>query len=90
MEVSYQKVSSTAETVDIDDEDVMALQEIAKASFVDRIRVIGMHNPLLNGEKQAKAICEKYGVDPDSKVSVVNFLKAALGVDPELLRQSDL
>lgn len=83
MEISYEKPCTLTQKVEISDEDLGKLKELAKAAFADRVRVIGLANPSLQYEEEAKQICEKYGVDTSSKLGTAQFLLAALGVPSE-------
>jgi len=81
MEITYEyHPAICTKTVNIDEEDLAALTDVVKESFVDRLRVIGLSHPHLDYEKKLIEVCNKYNVNHGSKLEITSFFRAALGM----------
>ena len=80
MEITYEYPTPGTKTVNFDEEDLAALTDIIRESFVDRLRVIGLSHPCFDYEEKLIEMCDKYNVNHKSKLEVTGFFKAALGM----------
>ena len=80
MEITHKYPTTGTKTVNFDEEDLAALTDIVRESFVDRLRVIGLSYPCIDYEEKLIEMCNKYDVNHKSKLEVTYFFKAALGM----------
>ena len=80
MEITYEYPTTDTKTVSFDEEDLAALTDILRESFVDRLRVIGLSYPCNDYEAKLIEMCNKYNVNHESKLEVTGFFRAVLGV----------
>ena len=80
MEITYEYPTTDTKTVCLDEEDLAALTDILRESFVDRLKVVGLAYPYLDYEAKLVEMCNKYNVNHESKLEVTSFFRAVLGV----------
>lgn len=85
MEITFEHPSFEKRTVEVSEEDLDKLRQLAIACIVDRMRVISLKTPYAGYEYQLAELCDRCGVDVGSKLGVTNFLQACLQPKSNLL-----
>jgi hypothetical protein len=79
MEIRYSALAPTERVVQVDEQDLAALNEILVDCFITHLKYGKIDPPVNDFEQKAVALCHRYSVDPNDQRSRVTFFKALLG-----------
>ena len=76
MKLTFTGHAKTDRTVDFEEDDYFAVQEVMLAFFLQRMQYVSLENAYSDEERTIVKLCEKYGVDPHYAPDRLAFFKA--------------